>query len=335
MRVQRVLLIAACSLLAATAMAAGSKPVGVSPGDASKLVLIGDACPTFSWGAVEGAVGHELVVYRLGEEPEETTPVLRHGFSGSVDSWTPSLESCLDRGGRYAWSVRAIQEGGLSDWSSPSLFQVASGPTLREIEEALALVRESLQGGEESWAAGRASIRTPLAESVDESRGTSGAAPRVAPTVGPGVVIMEDRIWIGSEQVVTFADLPTCRRVGELLWCYDDLACGEACNEVCSAVGMVPIASDAVWFAAQDTLAECNAVSAAFGYGETAELSSWSYACMEDNFGTHTAGGGLLVPLRCTTDSNCPSVHRTQMDQPGVACGVDSRRSICPCEPAS
>ncbi len=79
-------------LLAASAWASATRPVAVSPGDASKLALIGDACPTFSWGAVEGARFYELVVYRLSEEGEEEEPVLRQTFAGSVSSWTPSLD---------------------------------------------------------------------------------------------------------------------------------------------------------------------------------------------------------------------------------------------------
>lgn len=335
MRVHRVLPVGVCVLLAAAVVFAGSNPVAVSPGDASKLVLIADPCPTFSWGAVEGAMGHELVVYRLGDLPEETTPILRQSFSGSIDSWTPSLASCLDRGGRYAWSVRATHAREGSDWSSPNLFQVASGPTLGEVEEALALVREFVQAGEKSRAGGPASVATPFSGEAGGSRGISRAVPSAAPPVGSGVVIVDDRIWIDGNQVVTIADLPTCRRVGELLWCWDDLACGEACEDVCSAVGLVPIASDAEWFAAQNTLDECTAISVAFGLGATPELSNWSYACLEDQYGTHSIGGGLLAPLRCTTDSNCPSRHRTDMDSLGVQCGVNSRRSICPCESAS
>ena len=51
MRVHRVLPVGVCVLLAAAVVFAGSNPVAVSPGDASKLVLIADPCPTFSWGS--------------------------------------------------------------------------------------------------------------------------------------------------------------------------------------------------------------------------------------------------------------------------------------------
>ena len=148
MRVQRVLPIAVCFLLAATAVVAGSKPVAVSPGDASKLVVIGDTCPTFSWGVVEGAKSYELLVYHVGEEAEDANPVLRETIAGSASGWTPSLDRCLERGGEYAWSVRAIGKKKASDWSSPSLFQVASGPSEVEFDAALQLVRSYLDAGD-------------------------------------------------------------------------------------------------------------------------------------------------------------------------------------------
>ncbi len=72
--------------LGAISHAATGPPVAVSPGDASKLALIGDTCPTFSWGEVDGAKSYELVVYRIGEEGEEAEPVLRQTFAGSVSS---------------------------------------------------------------------------------------------------------------------------------------------------------------------------------------------------------------------------------------------------------
>ena len=80
---------------------AAEAPVAVSPGAASKLALIEGRCPTFSWGAVTGAKGYELVVYRLGEEGPAARPVLRESFAGTASSWTPALEHCLERGGRY------------------------------------------------------------------------------------------------------------------------------------------------------------------------------------------------------------------------------------------
>ncbi len=129
--------------LAAVRGWAGDVPVAVSPGGATGAV-IESRCPTFSWGTVPGAQSYELVVYVLGTESEEAKPVLRQTFAGSVSGWTPSLDRCLAWGGRYAWSVRAVGPGQTSDWSPPSLFAVAPGPSEEEFEQALEVVRQFL-----------------------------------------------------------------------------------------------------------------------------------------------------------------------------------------------
>ena len=117
--------------------------MAVSPGSATGA-LIGDACPTISWGSVEGAKSYELAVYRIREAGEEAEVVLRETFAGSVSGWTPSLDRCLERGGQYAWSVQAVSRKEASDWSAPSLFQVASGLSEAQFEEAVAVVRQYL-----------------------------------------------------------------------------------------------------------------------------------------------------------------------------------------------
>jgi hypothetical protein len=129
------------SALAAAATA--ERPVAVSPGSA-RGTLIEGRCPTFSWGEVEGAKAYELVVVRVSADGEESQAVLRERFPGTVESWTPSLDRCLDRGGRYAWSVRAAGGKEAAEWSSPSLFEVAAGPSEAEFEAALATVERYL-----------------------------------------------------------------------------------------------------------------------------------------------------------------------------------------------
>ena len=69
-------------------------------------------------------------------------PVLKQQIPGSASSWTPPLGSCLERGGEYAWSVRALGVKSRSEWSPPSLFGVAAGPSREELETALALVQQ-------------------------------------------------------------------------------------------------------------------------------------------------------------------------------------------------
>ncbi len=128
----------------ARALPQQGRPEAVSPGGGAPLARIGAACPTFSWTAAPGAERYELVVYAVGEGGAESMEVLRRGLPGGATSWTPSLDSCLARGGRYAWAVRAEGNKESSDWSAPSLFEVASGPSEEEFEEAVAVVRQYL-----------------------------------------------------------------------------------------------------------------------------------------------------------------------------------------------
>ncbi|MDX1501352.1 MAG: hypothetical protein R3325_03240 [Thermoanaerobaculia bacterium] len=124
-RRRRALAAALLLLGPASAALAGEAPVAATPGEASELARIGDACPTFSWGAIEGASGYELIVYRLGEDSNEPRPVVRRALAGRLQSWTPALRECLEPGERYAWSVRGVVGEEAGPWSAPSLFEVA------------------------------------------------------------------------------------------------------------------------------------------------------------------------------------------------------------------
>jgi len=119
-------------------------PVVVSPGNSLAPVLIDSRCPTFSWGAVAGAQAFELVVYRVGEEPRDAEPVLQQRLPGSASSWTPALARCLESGGRYAWTVRAIDDRAESEWSELRLFELTAEPTRLEVERALWTLRRYL-----------------------------------------------------------------------------------------------------------------------------------------------------------------------------------------------
>lgn len=126
------------------AVAAFSAPLeAVSPGSPTGA-SIGDGCPTFSWGLVKGASSYELVVYSVEEGQEELPAVLEQRISGAASSWTPSLDRCIERGGRYAWSIRALGAEQAPQWSSPLLFEVASAPSQSEFDAALALVQSYL-----------------------------------------------------------------------------------------------------------------------------------------------------------------------------------------------
>ena len=184
MSVRRVLLSGFCGLWVATGAFAGSNPVAVSPGDPAKLVLISDACPTFSWDPVEGASEHELVIYQVDEEGQAAESLLRQQIPGSASSWTPPLGSCLERGGQYAWSVRAMGRKEASEWSAPNLFEVAAGPSEVEFEEALQVVQQYLTVQGPSETAGAA----PAVSGSTAVAATSGATAEVgAPVPGrPG-----------------------------------------------------------------------------------------------------------------------------------------------------
>lgn len=126
---------------------------------------------------------------------------------------------------------------------------------------------------------------------------------------------------------------PTCVEANGLTWCYNDQACGQACEQVCAAIGIQLVVDDEVWFEAQNTEEECQAISQAFGLGDTVKAEGYTFACLEDQDGFHTVGGGLAAPLYCSTSFGCPAAHRTGMDQQGTPCGPGSRHSICPCGP--
>ena len=118
--------------------------VTASPGDLSAITRIEARCPTFSWGGVTGAQSYDLVVYSLVDDTDRSEPLLRESIHGSVHSWTPALDRCLDPGGQYAWSVRAVRGTSVGEWSDPRLFEVSEG----DVIEALAVLRRFLERGE-------------------------------------------------------------------------------------------------------------------------------------------------------------------------------------------
>ena len=114
-------------------------------------------------------------------------------------------------------------------------------------------------------------------------------------------------------------------------WCYNPAACGQACNAVCALYGLVPMVDKTKWSQIQDTAPECQAIADAFGIGGGTSIASYTYACAEDNAGDHT-NVKFIGPLLCSNYAGCPMEHLTNMDQLGVACGPNSRRSLCPCQ---
>ncbi len=117
-------------------------PVAVSPGDPGGFTSIAGQCPTFSWGFSEKADSFDIIVYRVtGDRSGGSQPIVATNVPGSADSWTPSLDRCLEAGERYAWSVGAVSRTSVTRWSLPSLFQVTARPNEDELRSALAIVR--------------------------------------------------------------------------------------------------------------------------------------------------------------------------------------------------
>jgi hypothetical protein len=126
-----------------------------------------------------------------------------------------------------------------------------------------------------------------------------------------------------------------CEEANGLNWCFNPNACGQACNDVCAAGGMQPIADNNVWFEAQNTEEECIAISQAFGLGTTVFVRAFGLGCVVDN-SKKVHGAVLNPPLQCSTLPTCPSGLRTQIGDQGIPCESEdsnSRRAICPCEP--
>jgi hypothetical protein len=123
-----------------SAGAGAQAPIPVSPGSQEGIVIVSGRCPTFHWAGVEGASSVDLAVFRLaeGERGAPIEKLLSLTLPGSASGWTPPMAQCLEPAGRYAWSV-----GTGGEWSEASFFEVSAGPTLAEIEEALALVRRA------------------------------------------------------------------------------------------------------------------------------------------------------------------------------------------------
>lgn len=124
----------------------------------------------------------------------------------------------------------------------------------------------------------------------------------------------------------------SCRVVAGIRWCYNPSACGQACNDVCAALGLPITITDAEWLAAQDTPAKCQTINDAFGLGGTVSISSYTYACLEDSGGSYTLPAMPHGPLLCSSYAGCPANHRTNMDSLGTPCGGGSRMSLCPCQ---
>lgn len=177
MRSRAGLFVIAITLVTHGAVGAMEPPVAVSPGSAVGVAQVELRCPTFNWGGVAGAQSYELEVYLVTNGDEEAKLVLRQTVFGKANGWTPSLDSCLERGGQYAWSLRAVGREESSDWSPPILFQVVSGLSEVEFENVLEVMRQYLvtRGETETEGVTAASVEVEPHPSWEAS--VSSAAP--------------------------------------------------------------------------------------------------------------------------------------------------------------
>ena len=106
--------------------------IPVSPGDSQAGTLIGDPCPSFSWGAVDGAQRYELAIFDAqwddspgyADQQRQGIALRRIEIDAPALSWTPAGSECLDEGGSYLWFVRAETATGEEPWSAPRYFEI-------------------------------------------------------------------------------------------------------------------------------------------------------------------------------------------------------------------
>jgi hypothetical protein len=186
-------------------VAAGSVPEVVSPGGAGGEAVVEARCPTFSWAGIEGARGYDIVVLAVPgpvdeqEELGEPQPLARASVSAGARSWTPSLGSCLSRGGRYAWSVRAVLAGAEGAWSEPALFAVAGAPSVEEVEAALETLRRYRQEV-------AASEPPPVAAALAPPE-RPGSAARLAALAGPPELVQAAAPVLGNPSLSVSANI--------------------------------------------------------------------------------------------------------------------------------
>jgi hypothetical protein len=176
--------------IAGMTFAAG--PATVSPGSLEQFSVIADRCPSFSWGAVAGVERYELVITRVAEGPAGEAsgiveaPLLRREIPGAALSWTPALVECPASGGRYAWSVRAVG-GRVADqdraWSEARLFTIRTAPSVADVEQAMAVLRQYVAAGGELGAAVAGTIESEVPAAL-----TAGAAGSLQAQDGEGAI---------------------------------------------------------------------------------------------------------------------------------------------------
>lgn len=135
--------------LCASGLLALTPPIAVAPGDGTANATVGSRCPTFHWASAVNAAAYELVLYAVSADTPESplAELYRVRLPGAARGWTPGVERCLAAGGSYAWSVGALALDSGPAWSEASLFQVATAPSIEEVEKALTVLQQYLDEG--------------------------------------------------------------------------------------------------------------------------------------------------------------------------------------------
>ncbi len=164
-----VAIVVFCSL---PAFSGNLEPLTVSPGATDRVTGVEVRCPTFSWQAVPGAVGYEVVAYELPPQAElaawsldEAVEVLFVELPVGVTGWTPSVEDGLVRGADHVWFVRGVFGDRVADatpWSQARFFRVVGGVDQRGL--ATPSIRGAISDSDADSDAGEAQTRGVTAE---------------------------------------------------------------------------------------------------------------------------------------------------------------------------
>lgn len=176
LRVATVLMLCAAIVPPASGRPEDARARAVSPGSPTTTERLATSCPAFSWTAVDGASGYELIVYRFAQDGT-LAPTLETHVPDGAGSWTPSAAACPAPGARHAWAVRAITERDPGRWSELLLFETPGAPSDDEVRQALdTLRRYSQEGREGAVEAALAPSRVPDKDRFDT--GPSGKETR-------------------------------------------------------------------------------------------------------------------------------------------------------------
>jgi hypothetical protein len=113
---------------------------------------------------------------------------------------------------------------------------------------------------------------SPLVASITYAQGQTISNAVVAPRGTNGGITLYSKVGThividvnGYYRRLSPAMTTSCKLVVSVYWCLNPDACGQACNDACGSLGLEVLASAADWFAAQDTVAECQAISNCVG----------------------------------------------------------------------